>query len=446
MSLKETLEARRDAMIAERQTMIDERKAFGEGKPEEFTEEREARFDELTASIKDLDGKIGTLDERVADLGADEAREARAASVRKTASVKVGNEPNPVYRKADTRGPSYFRDLADSTRGDQAAIRRLSESQERAVTTAAGSAGEFAPPLWLVDEFIELARAGRVTADLMNKQPLPAGVSSVNLPRISTGTAVGITQTQATTITNVNMTSTSVSSNITTISGGQTVSIEMLRQSGVPIDAIVLGDLAAAYASQLDVQVLSGSGANGQLAGLVTSGTTVAYTTTTPVVISTTAAASFYNKVIAAQAAVATGRFLPADAIVMTPQRWGWVLEALDGQGRLQVTPNGPVVNAPAVGGIVQEGSVGTLAGLPVYTDPNIPQNVGAATNQDYVFVLRRNDHVLYESAVESASFDATFAASNAVYLRVLGFAAFLTRHAKSAQVIGGTGLVAPTL
>ena len=214
----------------------------------------------------------------------------------------------------------------------------------------------------------------------------------------------------------------------------------------MPIDPIILGDLAAAYAVELDSQVINGSGTNGQLKGLVTAGTTVTFATGAPAVISATASASFYNKLIKAQAAVATGRKMPSDAIAMNPTRWGWILQALDGNGRLQVTPNGPVLNAPAVGGIVTEGSVGTLAGLPVFTDPNIPVNLGAGNNQDPALVLRRNDHVLYESTVESASFDATFAANNQVFLRVLGFAAFLSRHAQSAQVINGTGMITPSL
>ena len=74
------------------------------------------------------------------------------------------------------------------------------------------------------------------------------------------------------------------------------------------------------------------------------------------------------------------------------------------------------------------------------------PTPIGAATNQDVVFVLRKTDLQLWESAVETASFDATYADQNSILYRVLGFAAFIPhRHQASVQVIGGTGLVAPT-
>jgi HK97 family phage major capsid protein len=301
--------------------------------------------------------------------------------------------------------------------------------------------------MWMVEDYVKLARAARVTADLMNTQPLPGGVSSINLPAVATGTAVGVTQTQNTAVQNTDITTTSISSGITTISGQQVVSLQLMKQSGIPFDRVILEDLALAYAAQLDTQVLNGSNANGQLKGLAAAGTTVTFTTTTPHFISSTAAGSFYNKLIAAQTNIAKNRYLPADAIVMHPTRWGWALQGLDGQGRLQIAPNGPVFNAPAVTGEpVAQGYAGTLAGLPVYVDPNIPQNLGAATNQDQVFVLRRGDHWLYETPIEATTWEATYASQNSVLFRVLGFAAFITRYSASAQVIDGTGLVTPTL
>lgn len=437
-TMTEILGGRRASLVAERDALL-------AVEPDAFTSESEARATDINTELKELDARIA--DAREAEARDVEARKLATVTETPVVRAQVTSEANPVYRKGDSTGPSYFADLAASQRGDRDAIQRLGDSQVRALTTALGDGGEFAPPLWLTSDFIEMSRSGRVTADLVNHEVLPQGVSSVKVPKIATGTAVGITETQASAITQTDLTTTSVSSSIATITGGQTVAIELLRQSGIPLDSIILQDLALAYATGVDLQVLAGTNANGQLKGLYTAGTTLTFTTSAPAVISTTAAASFYNKVIKAQAAVATGRFLPADTVVMHPNRWAWVLEALDGQGRLQVTPNGPVLNAPAVGGAVTaEGLAGQLAGLPVFVDPNIATNLGVATNQDVVYVLRRGDHVLYETPVEAASFDATYAASNAVFFRVLGFAAFLTRHAASAQIIDGTGLTAPSL
>lgn len=383
------------------------------------------------------------VDEKVAEMQRDTTD--TKVEVREDVTVRVVAEPNPVYRK-DNSETSYFRDLFDVTRGSSEARDRLAQSQQRAGTTVTGAGGEFAPPAWLVEDFVALARAGRVTADLMNGAPLPEGVSSVNLPKVTGNTLPVVTQTQNTTITEEAFTTTSVSSGITEVSGKQTVSIALIKQSGIPIDQVILADLAQGYALQLDSQVIQGSAANGQLRGLITAGTTVTFTSAAPAVVSTTAANSFYNKILSAQAAMNGTRYLPAEAIVMHPRRWSWVLAALDSSNRPLVTPNGNAFNQVAVTGApAAQGFAGELLGLPVYIDPNIPTNLGVATNQDVVFVLRTSDLWLWESSVETASFDATLAAQNSILFRVLGFSAFIPhRHAASVQVISGTGLVAP--
>lgn len=398
--------------------------------------------------------EIDTLRQRIEGLEKEARDDAAIAKLQSQslpgteARVQVGREANPVYRKDDAEH-SYFRDLFNSRHmGDQGAIQRLAAAQEtRASTTVAGAGGEFAPPLWLIEDFVDLARPGRITADLIGAETLPAGVASINIPKISAGASVGVTVTQNTTITETSVTTTSVSSGITEITGKQTVSLALLRQSGTPLDRIILADLAEAYAVMLNTQVITGSAANGQLRGLITAGTAVTFTSTAPAVVSATAANSFYMKVLQAQAAVASGRYLPADTIVMHPRRWAWVLGALDTSNRPLVVPSGAGSNQVGVTGApAAVGLAGEMLGLPVYVDPSIPTNLGAATNQDVVFVLRRTDLQLWESAVETASFDATYADQNSILYRVLGFSAFIPhRHQASVQVIGGTGLVAPT-
>lgn len=365
-----------------------------------------------------------------------------------TARGHVTERENPVYRKGDTE-VSYFRDLFNSRHsGDQAAMQRMAASQERAVSSTAGSGGEMAPPLWLIQDFVALARAARVTADQIPTETLPGGVSSINIPKITAGSTVGVTQTQNTAITEGSVTTTSVSSGISEITGKQTVAIALLRQSGISLDSVIIGDLAAAYATKLDTQVISGANANGEMRGLITAGTTITYTSSAPKVVSTTAADSFFMKLLGAQVGVSGTRYMPADKIIMHPRRWAWVLSALDSSNRPLVVPNGPAFNQVAENATVPvaEGFGGGILGLPVWLDPNIPTNLGAATNQDVVFVLRTADLRLYESAVETASFDATYADQNSILYRVLGFSAFIPhRHQASVQVISGTGLVAPT-
>src|ERR1039458_5760393 len=219
------------------------------------------------------------------------------------------------------------------------------------------------------------------------------------------------------------MTTTSVSSGITTIGGKQIVSLQLLNQSGIPFDRVILGDLAADYAKQLDLQVLAGSGASGQLRGLLNAagaGSTI-YTSATPKVSSATAADSFYNRIVGAAVAIHTTRFLPATAVVMHPNRWAWLFRSLDTTTRpLVITEGGSFNPAGTSTGVVAQGSAGTIAGLPVYLDANVTTTTGAgsATNQDLVYVLRGPDMSLWESDLAIESFDQTYADNASVLFR----------------------------
>ena len=457
-TLKEIIARKRtelDSKVRSHNEMAEELNVLrGQDAPDEVAVTAKlARKEELSGEVTALRSEIdkyeveARVDEEIARLQSVPAPVVARAD--EPVSVRVVSEPNPVYRR-DSNETSYFRDIFEVTRGSAEAQERLARSQEtRTATTVTGAGGQLAPPAWLVEDFVAIARAGRITADLLQKADLPEGISSVNLPKITGNSAPIAVETQNTAITQANFTTTSVASNVAEIAARQTVSIALLRQSGVPIDRVILGDLALGYAVALDTQVINGTNANGQLRGLVTAGTAVAYTTTTAFVVSaTTAAASFYNRVLIAQRDMNTNRFLPANAIVMHPRRWSWILSALDGQSRPLVVPSSSPFNAIASSGApVAQGQVGELLGLPVYVDPNIPTNLGVGTNQDPAFVLRTDDLWLWESPVETTSFDATLAAQNSILFRVLGFAAFIPdRHQNSVQVINGTGMIAPVL
>jgi HK97 family phage major capsid protein len=419
----------------------------------------------MRSTLAFAEARLVEYDARIEELKEQDVREAAAAkhnlflgatSTSGGSMWSVGAEE--VYRP-DTE-VSFFRDMRASRMGDWEAAERLSrnnairgqETRTGDMTTVAGAGGTFAPPLWLVDQWIALARPGRVTADLMVKQQLPGGISSINLPKVATGATTGVQATQNSALSDTAMTSTSVSSGITTIAGKQIVALQLVEQSGVAFDRVILGDLAADYAKQLDAQVISGTGANGQLRGLLNGASvgTTTYTTATPKVIDgTTSANSFYNRIVSAVNAVAVARYMPATAIVMHPTRWSWVLEALDTAGRPLVLTSAGAFNT--LGGAatdpVAEGAAGSLVNLPVYTDANIPTNLGTGTNQDVVFVIRAPDLFLWETDLALQSFDATYADQMSVLYRASSYSACITdRFGPSVNVISGTGLVAPTL
>lgn len=409
-----------------------------------LTEDESAKFNEIRE-------ELAKFDERITELVELDKRKAEAAEARKAVGLQV-NEPNPVYRRDDAR-TSFFRDLASMSNpaghGFEEARGRLAAAQEsRAgdMTTVAGAGGEFAPPLWLVEDFAALARAGRVTADLCNNMTLPSGVSSINLPKVSSGTTVAVQQTQNTAVSDTAMTTTSVSSGITTLAGKQIVSMQLLQQSGIPFDRVVLQDLAKAYAVQLDTQVLYGTGSNGQLKGLVSLANNNAFTSASPAPASVTNANSLYYVVSKAGAAVQTSLYEPANALIMHPNRWAWILGSVDTASRPLVIPAGPQFNGLGnVDGVTAQGFAGTFGGYSVFTDPNISLTANSATNQDEIYMVRRDQLWLWETPVQQASFDATYADQLSVLFRVHGYAAFIgNRYSGAVQSIRGTGLIAP--
>lgn len=422
---------------------------------DENGEIRSMTDEESTAWNAKVD-ELRALDSRLEELREAEVREAAAAKHNvEIGKASVTHEPNPVYREDDhTR--SFFKDMATLQLNNPSFGSSISEARDRLVrsqetragdmTTVAGAGGEFAPPLWLVDEFVSLARAGRVTADLVNGQTLPSGVSSINLPKVATGTATGVQATQNSALTDTAMTTTSVSSGITTIGGKQIVSMQLLQQSGIPFDRVILQDLAADYAVRLDTQVLYGSASSGQLRGLVGVANNTAFTTTQPAPASSTVANSLLYVVSKAAAAAQTSIYQAVDAIIMHPVRWAWIVGNTDTQGRPFVVPSGNGFNPVGTGDLNQaQGPAGSFAGLPVYVDPNISQTANSATNQDEIYLVRRSELWLYESPVQTASFDATYADNASVLFRILGYAAFIpNRRSGAVQSVRGTGLITP--
>jgi HK97 family phage major capsid protein len=421
---------------------------------------------EWDASVKrtdKLNDELVEFSDRIEELTISEAREAAASETRRLVGganpygtlATITNETGTYGRHK--RETSYFLDLAEVRKGSRDALDRLQRNNhEREVDglesralgntgATGGSGGEFAPPAWLVQDFVALARPGRVLANLIPTDPLPSGVSSVNLPKVTGGTSTTVQATQNSTLSSTDMTTASVSSGITTIGGKQIISRQLIDQSGIPFDKFVLADLSADYARQLNTQVLSGTGTSGQLRGLLgIAGSSATFTSASPTV------PALYSKMAGLQATINTARFLPMDTWVMHPRRWAWLVSQSDASNRPLVVPvaNGYAVNT--VAGMVAAppavGHVGTMLGYPVFVDATIPTNQGAGTNQDVILGLRTADLQLWEAPLQAEAFEQTYADSLGVLVRCFAYSAFVPdRYSASVGTITGTGLIAPT-
>lgn len=427
----------------------------------ELNETEAARFAELRTALTAADEEITALRAREAELV--EIAEARAAADRLAAElpdrpggglpqVRVGDEPR-IYREGGEH--SFFADLyAAQITNDQRSWQNIHRHQdemrvdgfapERRDTTTT-SYGGIVPPQYLVEMFAPIARAGRPFANALNSLPLPAEGMSFTIPRVTTGNTAANTAENSG-FSEQDMAETDLTFRAELITSQQDISRAAFTRAGSIVDQVIFPDQIAAYAAALDSNILNGSGTTPNHRGVlnVSGINAVTYTDASPTV------PELWSKLADAIQQVNTNRLLPATFILMHPRRWGWLNAALDTTGR-PLLPDADEIpmNAVGVGKAAEYGQVvGTLQGLPVITDANIPTNLGAGTNEDRIIVIRGWDALLWEdNGGDPVSF--TFEQTQGpqtVRLAVGGFSGFTAgRYPTAISVIAGTGLVGPT-
>ncbi|HET6917171.1 MAG TPA: hypothetical protein VFH56_13850, partial [Acidimicrobiales bacterium] len=136
-----------------------------------------------------------------------------------------------------------------------------------------------------------------------------------------------------------------------------------------------------------------------------------------------------------------------ADKIVMHPRRWGSFVAAVDTTNRPILGISGlPVFNVDGIGSSAGYGYVGTIQGLQVYVDANVPTNLGSGTNEDAILVFCSNVVHLWERPADpiTLAFEQQAGTSLQVQLVAYGYAAFSAgRYPAACGKV--TGLVPPT-
>lgn len=480
MDLKQMIAAReaaRAGLVAKREGLLKEAEAIRATVTAEhrsdLTEAEQSRHGEILAERATLREQIAQVDAELVTLRAEVAEEERVTraaqeshpGAQRAGAAATTQEREAVYskRKDLQDGVSFFRDMLRAQTGaaDPAVTERISKHMnearesgrftERAIGT--GNVGGLVPPLYLTEEVAEIARAGRATANIIRRLPLPAEGMNIVIPRQTTGVTAAVQATQNSAVSNTDAALTDLTVPVITIAGQQDPSRQLLER-GVGIDTLLYGDLIGAYNVALDAQVLTGSGAAGQALGILnTAGVNQATAFTAPAAFGT-----LNSKIAGLTGAIQGSRFLPATGIIMHPRRWAWLKSLLDSSGR-------PLVNAysanPQNSGGVYEGPkdsstglpVGDIQGIPVYEDANIPTAVGTGP-EDQVIVARLIDALLWEDGdgtPQQLRFEETTGGSLTVKLVAYGYAAFTAgRYPQSVGIVGGNsalgnGLIAPT-
>jgi HK97 family phage major capsid protein len=108
----------------------------------------------------------------------------------------------------------------------------------------------------------------RPYANLVNQRPLPPNVDSLNIPRVVTGSSTAA-QADAGAVGSVDPTTGSITAPVKIIAGQVTTSRQLVDRSSPALDATIGADLASDYASKVDAQLISGSGAGANSSILV---------------------------------------------------------------------------------------------------------------------------------------------------------------------------------
>jgi len=410
---------------------------------------------ELAEAVKEVERTQANLEnrERVESLLADDTI---VTETRRRGSDARVTRDELTYRPDDAaRGRSFFSDAFKHSQGDTSASERITQHGQEMLVQMREAGVHYRDvgtpafagltvPQYLIDLFAPLARAGAPTLAAVRKLPLPASGMTVNVSRITTGSAVAEQQAENDAVQETNIDDTLLTVDVRTYAGQQDVSRQALERSEM-VDSVVYADLVEDYFAKVDSAILNGSGASGQHRGIrnTTGITAVTYTDATPTV------GELYPKVADAIQQIASTRYAPATTIIMHPRRWGWATAALDSNGRPLVVPNaqGPF-NAMAVGEAPTYGAVvGSMQGLPIITDANLPTNLGAGT-EDVILVERVPDLLYWQEGdgnPRQLRFDQV-APPQSVRLAVWSYSAFTAgRYPAASATITGTGLIAPT-
>jgi HK97 family phage major capsid protein len=419
-------------------------------------ERAEATDAAILATGKDADVQVvADLEAKFTEEQAEIARFSAALKRRESLETAMAEVPRETKKETSPHvqinepltyrpnGPaSFFKDLYSAQKQDYAAIARLQRHQRemdiRADLTSTDTAGgDFVVPIHMQEQWAALARAGRVFADAIGPRPIPASGDSFTFPTITGGTSTAV-QTDGGTVSETDAVTATVTLTVRTIAGQQDLSRQLFERSLPGMDEVIAQDLAASYAVTLDTHLL-----NHATDGILNDSNinSVTYTDASPTI------AELYPKLADAVQRINALRFMPADAIFMAPRRWGWFLAGLDSSNRPLITPYAPQNSVAGFAGARAQGLVGSMLGLDVYVDANLPLTLGAGTNEDPILVTRLADNLFFESPTPRARvFEETLSGTLQVRIQVYGYIAYTSkRYSKAHSKITGTGLVAPT-
>lgn len=232
------------------------------------------RHAELERNVARLDGQIELIEQSLADAAASTFREASAPAYE--AELRYGQPMSPAQvRQLTTHGRAYGDEEAvealgwyvrAASVGDWSIIPDKFKPQTRALSVGVGSGGGYTVPEALSGAIIDLAVANSVALKA-GISVVPMNNGSVTVPKHA-GTVTGQWVDEGETITAEDLTFGAVTLTAKRLSTIVKASIEVVQDSILDLGSFVAGEVAKAFAREIDKGVLAGSGASGSLLGI----------------------------------------------------------------------------------------------------------------------------------------------------------------------------------
>lgn len=457
-----------------------------------LTDAEADKFEALASDIKKLDAQIKMLEDNAKRSNKAEAAAAHAAPavVRSESMTYDKNGRNSYFKDIATLALAE-RHLGTAASDPSEALERLQRHQaeidveaqkDKQVASAlreirrtpagveqrtnpnttAGTGGEFVPPLWLVSQYVPYMRPGRVFANRVRNLPLPPGQDVINIPVISGGSLTGIQTANAAAVVSQDITTTSISAPVRTIAGQEDISLQLLEQSPLAMDGVIFDDLSRDYDLQLDTQVISGSGSNGQHKGVLSLTGSTSNTNRRNMNLINCSSTTFdgsasggqYRSIVNGVNQIETLRFDTPTAIWVHPRRANSWAYAVDSTNRALFIPakygqyNAYGTNE---GAPVFQGMAGELYGLPVVKDANMvttangTSSLTSGSTQDVIVVLKEDDLYLWEGSLRLRALPEILSGTLQIRFQVYAYSAFTAeRFPASISALAGAGTAAP--
>jgi chorismate mutase len=315
-----------------------------------------------------------------------------------------------------------------------------------ASATAPGEGSAFVTPVFDVGKYAPWREYGRAFADACAKEQLPPYGMYVYIPHVTGGAEVtGVTESSgSTTIADLAPTAGYLSGALKTFAGQVVVSQQLLDRAGpnFAFDRLIFDQMMRNYALNFDTYVLEVALTEAKVNNWKGNAGTFVF-------LEKEKAGGFYGQVAKAKADVRTtaGTVLNPTHLFVRPTRWEYLAAFAGSEFRPLIAPNyaGPFNSAASGSADGDEGIEGAtgykLAGLPVFTDQNIPDQ-GTTTN-DQALVGCLDETWVFEGAITPRTIPQTKANTLQVILQQYSYATVIKRYAESVVAINGEGMKA---